>query len=175
MSLQRNSQRRFQSSIRTELARDLHDSLAQELVAIGFQLDLLIADLPWKYRKSARDIRLQITDATKEVRKELFALRKNESNYQSKLTELAGELSVQVTGELSSLNSTTRRVVDELVRNAATHSKGRLIQVIIEKNLITVSDDGQGFFGVNELVASLGGQINVTSSASGTKVEIRLP
>lgn len=175
MSLQRNSQRRFQSSIRTELARDLHDSLAQELVAIGFKLDLFIADLPWKYRKSAREIRLQITDATKEVRKELFTLRKNESNYQSKLTELAGELSVQVTGELSSLNSTTRRVVDELVRNAATHSKGRLIQVIIEKNLITVSDDGQGFFGVNELVASLGGQINVTSSASGTKVEIRLP
>ena len=175
MSLQRNSQRRLQSSTRTELARDLHDSLAQELVAIGFQLDLLIAELPFKYRNTAREIRLQVTDATKEVRKELFCLRQKESDYQSKLSELAGDLSVQINGDAALLNPTTRRIVDELVRNAASHSKGRQIQVTIENKLITVSDDGQGFFGVNELVASLGGQIAVKSDATGTKVEIRLP
>ena len=175
MSLQRNSQRRLQSSTRTELARDLHDSLAQELVAIGFQLDLLIAELPFKYRNTAREIRLQVTDATKEVRKELFSLRQKESDYQSKLSELAGDLSVQINGDAALLNPTTRRIVDELVRNAASHSKGRQIQVTIENKLITVSDDGQGFFGVNELVKSLGGQINVMSEATGTKVEIRLP
>ena len=83
--MQKNSQRRSQSSTRSELARDLHDSLAQELVAIGFQLDLLIAQLPHRYRSDAKVIRSAVTDATKSVRRELFSLLNIESDYQSEL------------------------------------------------------------------------------------------
>lgn len=175
MLLQKNSQRRSQSSTRTELARDLHDSLAQELVAIGFSLDLLIADLPHKYRSRARDIRMQVTEATQLVRKELFSLRQNESEYQSKLANQAGHLALNVTGDLSILSNQAKRVVDELIRNAAIHSKGRNIQLTVNKEKIVVSDDGQGLFGVGELVESLGGEMKVLSGAYGTKVEIRMP
>ena len=175
MLLQRNSQRRSQSSTRTELARDLHDSLAQELVAIGFSLDLLIADLPNKYRNRARNIRFQVTEATQLVRKELFSLRQNESVYQSKLENQAGHLALNVSGDLSILSREAKRVVEELIRNAAMHSKGRSIEISIGDEVIVVSDDGQGLFGVGELVESLGGKLNVITGANGTKVEIRMP
>lgn len=175
MLLQKNSQRRSQSSTRIELARDLHDSLAQELVAIGFSLDLLISDLPHNYRTRARDIRLHVTEATELVRKELFSLRQNESEYQSKLANQAGHLALDVNGDLSILSREAKRVVDELVRNAAIHSKGRNIQLVVKKDVIIVSDDGQGLFGVGELVDSLGGKMEVYTGAKGTKVEIRMP
>lgn len=174
MLLQKNSQRRSQSSTRTELARDLHDSLAQELVAIGFALDLLITDLPHKYRGRARNIRLQIAEATQLVRKELFSLRQNDTDYQSKLENQAGHLALKINGDLSILSRDAKRVIDELIRNAAIHSKGRNIQLTVHENEIVVSDDGQGLFGVGELVESLGGKMNVFTDANGTKVEIRM-
>ena len=175
MLLQKNSQRRSQSSTRIELARDLHDSLAQELVAIGFSLDLLIADLPIKYRNRARDIRFQVTQATQLVRRELFSLRQNESEYLSKLENQAGHLALNVSGDLSILSREAKRVVDELIRNAAMHSKGRNIELSISDEVIVVSDDGQGLFGVGELVESLGGKMNVFTGVNGTKVELRMP
>ena len=175
MLLQKNLQRRSQSSTRTELARDLHDSLAQELVAIGFSLDLLIADLPNKYRNRARNIRFQVTEATQLVRKELFSLRQNEGEYQSKLANQAGHLALNVNGDLSTLSREAKKVIDELVRNAAVHSKGRNVELTVKEDVIVVSDDGQGLFGVGELVESLGGKMTVFTGASGTKVEIRMP
>ena len=104
MLLQKNSQRRLQSSTRVELARDLHDSLAQDLVAIGYQIDLLINDLPARYRANAREIREAVTAATKSVRRELFSLREIASDYQSELINRAAPLHLQINGEISSLN-----------------------------------------------------------------------
>lgn len=175
MLLQRNSQRRLQSSTRIDLARDLHDSLAQDLVAIGFQLDLLIGNLPIRHRAAARQIRLSVTDATLAVRKELFALRKIDSDYQAELAKSAGDLKLKVSGELSNLDLKLQRIVNELVKNAATHSKGHNIQVEVSEHLITVKDDGQGLHGVSEVVRDLGGTLNIASTRAGTQVEIRLP
>lgn len=175
MLLQRNSQRRLQSSTRVELARDLHDSLAQDLVAIGYQLDLLINDLPLRYRANAREIRQAVTDATKSVRRELFALRDLNSDYQAELTNHAVPLHLQINGEINRLNPSTQRLVDELVKNAAQHSKGHNLKVDITEKLIVVSDDGQGMLGIAESVENLGGEIFVSTTKSGTRIEIRLP
>ena len=175
MSLQRNSQRRFQSSTRIELARDLHDSLAQDLVAIGFKLDLLCAHVPASNRNEIRLIRQSVTAATKKVRKELFSLRDKDSDYQQQLADSAAQLNLIIDGEISALSPITRRIVDELVKNAATHSKGHNIEVAITDHLITVKDDGQGLHGVSELVDELGGILQISSTKNGTKVEIRLP
>lgn len=172
MSLPKNSQRRLQSSTRIDLARDLHDSLAQDLVAIGFQLDLFISQLPNKYQATGRDIRFGITEATKRVRKELFSLRDKESEYQEQLKKRAGSLSLTLIGDISKLSEPKKRIIDELVRNAASHSKGHLITVGVSEELITVSDDGQGLFGVAETVAQLGGKLKVNSGIHGTQVEI---
>jgi len=175
MLLQKNSQRRSQSSTRVELARDLHDSLAQDLVAIGYQLDLLLNDLPLRYRANAREIRQAVTAATKSVRRELFALRDLTGDYQAELLNHAAPLNLQINGEISKLNPSTQRIVDELVKNAAQHSKGHNLKVDIAEKLIVVSDDGQGMLGVAESVENLGGQIFVSTNKSGTRIEIRLP
>ena len=175
MLLQKNSQRRSQSSTRVELARDLHDSLAQDLVAIGYQLDLLLNDLPLRYRANAREIRQAVTAATKSVRRELFALRDLTVDYQAELLNHAAPLNLQINGEISKLNPSTQRILDELVKNAAQHSKGHNLRVDIAEKLIVVSDDGQGMLGVAESVENLGGQIFVSTNKSGTRIEIRLP
>ena len=172
---QKNSQRRLQSSTRAQLARDLHDSLAQDLVAIGYKLDLLIGELPSRFRAPARAIRLDVIEATKRVRRELFALRSPDGEYYNELIERAKPMQLLLTGELSRLDSKLKRIVDELVRNAAQHSKGHAITVEIGERSIKVRDDGQGFHGVSELVTQLGGELSVSSSGRGTLVEIALP
>ena len=175
MLLQKNSQRRLQSSTRTELARDLHDSLAQDLVAIGFQLDLLINSLPTQYRADAREIRLAVTDATNSVRRELFALRDIESDYQADLVSHACPLHLQVNGDVNRLSSIEKRILSEIVKNAADHSKGHNVIVNLKPHLISVQDDGQGIYGVSELVEEIGGEMKISSNRSGTRVEITLP
>ncbi len=175
MLLQKNSLRRLQSSTRTELARDLHDSLAQDLVAIGFQLDLLINSLPSRYRADTREIRLAVTEATDSVRRELFALRDLESDYQADLAKHASPLHLQVNGDVNSLNEAEKRILAEIVRNAKDHSKGHNLVVELSKHRISVQDDGQGMYGVSELVDDVGGMMAITSNRAGTRVEITLP
>jgi len=176
MSLPRNLQRRSKSSTRVLLARDLHDSIAQDLIAIGFKLDLLLAKLPAKpaeYRLFAREIRFLVTESIQRVRREMFALR---SNGQTSLPlNEPDSIPIEITGELSQLPKSQQRIIHELVRNAQSHSKGRLIKVSIEPKCIKVSDDGQGLFGISEQVAEIGGTMSISCNQNGTFVEIRLP
>jgi signal transduction histidine kinase len=169
-------QSRSRSSTRVQLARDLHDSLAQDLVAIGYKVDLLTAKLPFRLRAEARDIRFLVSESLNKVRREIFALRANtEFDPKSNFSELAKPLKVQVIGELSALTAERQRIVNELVRNAAAHSKGRNIKIEITPNHLKVSDNGQGLFGISELVHALNGKLSVVIKESGTEVEIELP
>lgn len=172
MLSQKNLQRRLQSSTRINLARDLHDSLAQDLVAIGYKLDLLIADLPFNYRAKVREIRDLVTTATSQVRKELFALRATAEDPLDQINSSAMPLALDIQGDLSTLDSRRLRIVNELVRNAASHSKGRNIRLEITEDYLIVSDDGVGLFGVSELADQLGARLEISSSKEGTKVEI---
>lgn len=175
MSSQKSLQRRSLRSTRIELARDLHDSLAQELVAIGYQLDNLIANLPPVYRQSAREIRLAVTSATTEVRRTLFALRKVEGDYAAQLVQQAAPLTLQIEGDIRALDSQKRQIVLELVRNSAKHSHGKNVKIQVLANSILINDDGKGFLGVGELVTQAGGRIEVSTSGSGTQVELFFP
>lgn len=172
MLSQKNLQRRLQSSTRINLARDLHDSLAQDLVAIGYKLDLLIADLPFNYLAKVREIRDLVTTATGQVRKELFALRATAEDPLDQINSSAMPLALDIQGDLSTLDSRRLRIVNELVRNAASHSKGRNIRLEITEDSLIVSDDGVGLFGVSELADQLGARLEISSSKEGTKVEI---
>lgn len=172
MLSQKNLQRRLQSSTRINLARDLHDSLAQDLVAIGYKLDLLIADLPFNYRANVKEIRDLVTTATSQVRKELFALRATAEDPLDQINSSALPLALDIQGDLSTLDSRRLRIVNELVRNAASHSKGRNIRLEITEDYLIVSDDGVGLFGVSELADQLGARLEISSSKEGTKVEI---
>jgi len=169
-------QARSKSSTRVQLARDLHDSLAQDLVAIGYKLDLLIAKLPLRFRVEAREVRFLVSESTARVRRELFALRKRplpETEFISQIKEQAKPLSVEVIGDLYLLTDVQRRVVEELVRNAANHSKGRKVKVEVCRDRLRVSDDGQGLFGIKELLPD--GDLKISVSAEGMSVEVKLP
>lgn len=172
----KNLQRRSKSSTRVLLARDLHDSIAQDLIAIGFKLDLLLAKLPAKpaeYRTFAREIRFLVSESIQRVRREMFALRSNdETSLPSNDTH---SIPIEVSGDIAHLPKSQQRIIQELVRNAQLHSKGRLIKVSIEPKRIKVSDDGQGLFGISEQVAELGGTMSISCNQNGTVVEIRLP
>jgi signal transduction histidine kinase len=176
MSSPRSLQARSKSSTRVQLARDLHDSLAQDLVAIGYKLDLLIAKLPIRFRAEAREVRFLVSESTAHVRRELFGLREKllpEAQLLPHLTKLAKPLSVEIIGDIYQLNVEQRRIVEELVRNAATHSKGRTVTVEIFRDRIRVSDDGQGLFGIKELLPD--GDLKISVTKKGMSVEVQLP
>ena len=65
------------NSERSRLARELHDGLAQELAAVGYQLDQVVGDpaLDNKNRRIIRDIRFTLSGLINQVRDEIFQLR----------------------------------------------------------------------------------------------------
>ena len=65
------------SSERIRLAQELHDGIAQDLVGIGYQLDLLVGDLETtpESKKQLRKLRFDIDDVITRVRREMFELR----------------------------------------------------------------------------------------------------
>ena len=62
---------------RLEIARRLHDGLAQDLAALGYNLDAVIADpdLSRTHRKELRNLRFEISRIIDEFRDEIFILR----------------------------------------------------------------------------------------------------
>ena len=69
------------NSERTRLARELHDGLAQELAAFGYQLDQVIGDenLGNSNRSTLRELRLSLSSVINQVRDEIYELRSNKS------------------------------------------------------------------------------------------------
>ena len=103
----------------------------------------------------------------------MFALRSNDET--SLLSNDTHSIPIEVSGDIAHLPKSQQRIIQELVRNAQLHSKGRLIKVSIEPKRIKVSDDGQGLFGISEQVAELGGAMSINCNQNGTMVEIKLP
>ena len=64
------------SPARIELARDLHDGIAQDLVALGYELDLLLGatESTVQSRREIRALRFKIDDLIAKVRREMYAL-----------------------------------------------------------------------------------------------------
>ena len=62
---------------RLDLARELHDGVAQDLVALGYELDLLLAaaDTQAPVRKGIRSLRFQVDEMITKVRREIYQLR----------------------------------------------------------------------------------------------------
>jgi signal transduction histidine kinase len=75
------------NSERSRLARELHDGLAQELAAVGYQLDQVIGDLKLdnRNRRVIREIRLSLSGLINQVRNEIFDLRSDFSKSSNQL------------------------------------------------------------------------------------------
>ncbi len=150
---------------RVILAQELHDGIAQDLVGLGFSIDSLIAtsqDL--QVKESLREIRFSITELINKVRSEIHQLR------------TASDLIPE--GQEKDVTYELLRVLSEVLRNVSEHAQASHLSIQIADNGIGGAQSKEGSFGlvgVQERIASLGGDIAIDSSQLGTKISIELP
>jgi signal transduction histidine kinase len=106
---------------RVTLAQELHDGIAQDLVALGYSIDAMILESQNSSEKSSlRAIRFSITDLVEKVRTEIHALRNS--------TEpLLAESETVLTHEL-------QRIFMEILRNIEKHSLASELTIQISDN-----------------------------------------
>jgi signal transduction histidine kinase len=156
-----------QEEERKRIARELHDSSAQNLIALLHQLDNLLTDktkLPVKEAKALWGFYEQIRDTLQEVRRFSRDLRPSILDDLGLLPALEWvtedlkntywiEVDLRVLGGERRLFPETElllfRIVQEALRNIAKHAKATRAEVEIkfeeDKITVTVSDNGKGF------------------------------
>ena len=204
MLLHSNSLQRLRRFIPTDdarvsLARDIHDGIAQDLVAVGYQLDSLLAQpgIDARTKSGIRDVRLAITQTLNKVRRELFDLRQDVGkSLKDSLSDLYRELATGFAGSTDiedvSLSDVDEKLVHDIARellaNASRHSKGSSIWLSLlasgNRIVLTVSDDGVGgiafrsghfgLLGVQERLDERGGTLTM-SGKLGSTVVVSLP
>ena len=187
---------------RLELARDLHDGIAQDLVALGYELDLLLGatESTVESRREIRVLRFKVDDLISKVRREMYALRDPQvTTFQDALNQLINEIcgDLQVTQTIShfaipnSYQTELKAIATELLRNAKFHSRASHIEVLLRgvenRTYLEVSDNGVGgaqvntsglgrlgLMGVKERVEQLHGQLEIISTENGTRIKVVL-
>lgn len=182
-------------STRVEIAREIHDGIAQDLVALGYQLDSVLAQpqTPALIRHEIRTVRFHVSDLLEKVRGEIFDLR-TPIDFATELALLIAEISPAIiyTNNAKEIESAQGEVllpvIGELLRNAHKHSGATQICLDITNDhdglMVTISDKGKGgadlapgrygILGVVERIESLSGSIQFQSGEEGTTVTIRL-
>ena len=184
---------------RVRLAQELHDGIAQDLVAFGYSIDLLLGqpNTPINTRKDLRTLRFGITDLITKVRDEIFTLRNGAPlDFLTSLHQIADELfpnntvTVEEIPQLSQIQSfELLRILTEVIRNASRHSGASHLEITLEKiknmQVLRIKDNGNGgaapnrigygIAGLYERTESLGGTITIETNATGTTVEIKIP
>jgi PAS domain S-box-containing protein len=165
---------RAQEEERQRIARELHDSTIQTLIALLHQLESLLGDkaaLPVREAKALWGFYEAIRDVVREVRRFSRDLRPSildDLGLMPALEWLTGELtkeygvktSLKVTGSERRFSPEAElilfRIVQEALRNIAKHAQATKAEVKVEfdkhKVQATINDDGVGF----ELPQSLG-------------------
>ena len=184
---------------RLALARELHDGVAQDLVALGYELDLLLAatDTHAPMRKGIRSLRFQVDEIITKVRREMYQLREVQfESVQEKLTDVAKKICGPMLSRLEiaefeidpALGVEITAIATELMRNSVHHSRGSEIEIYLSQvenhTYLEVRDNGKGgatldssrlgLIGIKERTEKLGGAFTCLSTSSGTRVAITL-
>jgi signal transduction histidine kinase len=167
----------------------LHDGLAQDLVALGYQVDLLLANegLATQARADIRKTRFDITSLIEKVRSEILELRSSGArNLEDEIRALveslaAADLKISLDLESFSVTSLVHHellaIVGEILRNSIAHSRATRIALTLSRinNQIHlgINDDGVGgvevrenhwgIIGITERVERLGGTLAIES------------
>lgn len=190
---------------RQRIARDLHDSVIQELFAVGLSLQGLsqIVESP-QAEATLLDAVDRLDRSVETLRRYIFELRTVESptrDLAETLRDLVARMgsaypasvSLHMPDELGPngrLDDEVSQIVTEALSNALRHSGAESVEVsVTEENtrwLIRVTDDGKGFdvaapvsgMGLENLrsrIRRVDGELRIVSSGEGTQVLATLP
>lgn len=189
---------------RRKIERDLHDGAQQRLLALSMTLgrarDLLGPKGDPGMRDSLDQAHADLHQAIAELRelaRGIHPVLLSQEGLASALRALAerAPLPVQVAAPAErfgeGVESTAYFVVSEAITNAARHSRGGLVRVLVRRDagdlVVEVSDDGigsasespklgTGLAGMRDRVTALGGVMTVVSPpGQGTRIVVRLP
>lgn len=185
---------------RIKLAQELHDGIAQDLVALSYSLDLLLAqaDTPASTRVELRKLIFSVSAMIEKVRQEIFALRATHSqSFESSLRSLLSESQSTIELKLSLFDYQLSDHVDaqilaisrELLRNSIKHSGASVIEIAIEKSkngttysyrdngkgINSLTTSGFGIQGIKERCLSIESELTVASDNLGTHYLISIP
>lgn len=192
------------SSERLRVARDLHDTLAQELAAVGYLCDEAISlSAMGNMRQSLMDIRNRISGLNTVLRDEIGILREEHFDLRARLTRFVAEMRARSDTKITlalptdfslehSLSLELYRIVRELITNIVTHAYASSINVAVQKDAhsieILISDDGIqnldsdvkkefhfGSLGLKERVDSLGGKLTYRRSQEQNDYLVVIP
>ncbi len=187
---------------RARLARELHDGIAQDLVGIGYGLDILLAnpDTSIDSRAQLRTLRFSVSDLIDKVRREIYLLRQRAASSLGQAISLAAEelcQGIELTlnfdeiayVEDSECSHEIYQISQEILRNVVAHAKASKIDVIFVSSLemidlciidngiggAAVSESHFGMLNIQERTDLLHGSIEWTSDSHGTRMHLRIP
>ena len=190
---------------RERIARDIHDSIIQDLFAMGLGLQGLSMRVDPPIDSTLRTNVERIDELIGRLRSLIFDLAHSdlhETSARASMSALLRQLAAPFTAlvrlnmEIENLPDDrhlddVRHIVKEATSNALRHSKGEAITVDIDsfdqQLIVSVADDGVGFdpelvsrgLGLGNLEARvdrLGGHLSIRSGAEhGTVVEVTIP
>lgn len=189
-------------SERTHLAQELHDGIAQDLVGVGYSLDLLLAapDTPVSTRVDLRTLRFAIDALLEKVRGEIHQLHiSSAKNLAARIEESAKtlcpgmvlnlileDIPIDPDGEIA---YGVHQIARECFRNVALHSRAKGLHIELSSTpdhlRLFIRDDGSGgaiesesrfgIVGAKNRTSTLGGTLQIESTSYGTTVEVHIP
>lgn len=181
---------------RISVARELHDGIAQDLVGIGYSLDLLLAEksLDNSARSQIRRTRLDIDTLIAKFRAEILRLRQPESStFLSRLQRLIeahrSTLAIELNSEEVDLSQSHAdemiAIATEILRNIERHSGASQVVInlypVNNRTCVELNDNGiggarmrSGHFGLQgifERVEAMGGSFAIEDN-EGTHIAI---
>jgi signal transduction histidine kinase len=173
-----------------QIARKIHDGIAQDLVALGYSIDQSLGapELPTSTRAELRTLRFEVSQLIEKVRREILNLRSTAPDLGEQAILICGDRLGKV--ELATpLGQSISPIAVELLRNAAEHSGASVINLRTYSDqahtVIEVSDNGIGgvemkadrfgLVGITEAVAELAGKVEFINLTPGLLIRVSIP
>jgi signal transduction histidine kinase len=173
-----------------QIARQIHDGIAQDLVALGYSLDQSLGapELPTSTRAELRTLRFEVTALIEKVRREILNLRNTAPDLGEQAITICGDR-LGIVDLRVALDQSLKPIVIELLRNATEHSGASVINLRTYSDkaltVIEISDNGIGgvemkadrfgLVGITEAVAELSGQVEFINLTPGLLIRVSIP